>query len=156
MFMPWELPELLDGELVRAGWKELQTLLRLGETVRGIGRSNLKVTALETAWYMRNQLLRDTDWAGMAHSLEIRVPLVDIELLRAVVPLLATRHSPGKRDMALTPAKPLPDQVLHRRKTGFSIPVRDWLMQDIAEAGADRRLRGWAKWVYNAGWRRSN
>jgi asparagine synthetase B (glutamine-hydrolysing) len=46
---------------------------------------------------------------------------------------------------------------LHRRKTGFSIPVRDWLTQDIAEAGADRRLRGWAKWVvYNAEWRRNN
>jgi len=33
-------------------------------------------------WYMRQQLLRDADWADMAHSLEIRVPLVDLELLR--------------------------------------------------------------------------
>jgi len=32
---------------------------------------------------MRNQLLRDADWAGMAHSVEILVPLVDIELLRS-------------------------------------------------------------------------
>ena len=30
---------------------------------------------------MRNQLLRDTDWASMAHSLEVRVPLVDAVLL---------------------------------------------------------------------------
>ena len=29
MFMPWELPDLLEPELVRAGWAELQTLLRL-------------------------------------------------------------------------------------------------------------------------------
>jgi asparagine synthase (glutamine-hydrolysing) len=150
--MPWELSEFLDGELVRAGWKELQTLLRLGETIRGIGRDNLKVTALETAWYLRNQLLRDTDWAGMAHSLEVRVPLADIELLRAVVPLLATRHPPGKRDMARTPAKPLPEQVLHRRKTGFSIPVHEWLLRDNAAMNSDRSLRGWAKWIYNTGW----
>ena len=36
---------------------------------------------LESSLYMRNQLLRDTDWASMAHSLEVRVPLVDVELL---------------------------------------------------------------------------
>ena len=35
----------------------------------------LAVSALEMSCYMRNQLLRDADWAGMAHSLEIRVPL---------------------------------------------------------------------------------
>ena len=77
MYMPWELPELLEGEMVREGWSALQTLARLEETVRGIANSFLKVSALETCWYMRNQLLRDADWAGMAHSLEIRVPLVD-------------------------------------------------------------------------------
>ena len=33
---------------------------------------------------MRNQLLRDTDWASMAHALEVRVPLVDAALLRCV------------------------------------------------------------------------
>ena len=36
---------------------------------------------LESSLYMRNQLLRDTDWASMAHSLEVRVPLVDSKLL---------------------------------------------------------------------------
>ena len=29
MFMPWELPKILDGEIVREDWQELQTLLRL-------------------------------------------------------------------------------------------------------------------------------
>ena len=41
-----------------------------------------KVAVLESSLYMRNQLLRDTDWASMAHSLEVRVPLVDAELLK--------------------------------------------------------------------------
>ena len=40
-----------------------------------------KVAVLESSLYMRNQLLRDTDWASMAHSLEVRVPLVDVKLL---------------------------------------------------------------------------
>ena len=43
---------------------------------------------------MRNQLLRDADWAGMAHSLEIRTPLVDIAALTAdIEKLLRTRGS---------------------------------------------------------------
>ena len=67
----------------------------------------LKVSALEMVWYMRNQLLRVADWAGMAHSLEIRVPLVDIVLLRKIAPLLASNHRPGKLDMAGTLADPL-------------------------------------------------
>ena len=75
LFMPWELPELLDAEAVRDGWQSLEPIARLEETVEGIIRDRLKVSALELTWYMRNQLLRDADWAGMAHSLEIRVPL---------------------------------------------------------------------------------
>ena len=46
---------------------------------------------MESALYMRNQLLRDSDWAGMAHSLEIRVPMVDTELLRRLGPALQQR-----------------------------------------------------------------
>jgi asparagine synthase (glutamine-hydrolysing) len=44
---------------------------------------------MESSLYMRNQLLRDTDWASMAHSLEVRVPLVDSKLLRSLVPITA-------------------------------------------------------------------
>ena len=35
-----------------------------------------RVATLEASLYLRNQLLRDTDWASMAHSLEVRTPLV--------------------------------------------------------------------------------
>jgi asparagine synthase (glutamine-hydrolysing) len=147
MFMPWELPGLLDADLVRAGWYELQTLPRLAETAAGIRSPRGKVSALEMNWYMRNQLLRDSDWAGMAHSLEIRVPLVDIELLRAVAPLLGGVNPPTKRDMADAPAKKLPAQILNRAKTGFHVPVREWLMEQ-GGGGAERGLRGWAKHVF--------
>src|SRR5260221_12582560 len=86
--MPWELPGWLDVDLVREGWDELGTLARLDETTGRIGSSFQQVSALELSWYMQNQLLRDTDWAGMAHSVEIRVPFVDVELFRAVAPLM--------------------------------------------------------------------
>lgn len=148
LYMPWELPDLLDGEMVRQGWNELQPLRHLKQTTQGIDNVHLKVTALETAWYMRNQLLRDTDWASMAHSLEVRVPLVDTELFRAVAPLLSSTSAPGKLAMASAPQLSLPSQILKRRKTGFSIPVSKWIVQDHGAETIERGLREWATRIY--------
>jgi asparagine synthase (glutamine-hydrolysing) len=105
---------------------------------------------------MRNQLLRDADWAGMAHSLEIRTPLVDIELLRAVARLLKVLDpGEGKQALAAAPMRALPDHVRHRAKTGFTVPVDQWLQK---ENGLDawRRISAlrrpacpWARrWAY--------
>jgi asparagine synthase (glutamine-hydrolysing) len=150
LFMPWELPEVMDPDLARAGWAELQPLMRLEETIPDAPEDFLKVAALEMVWYMRNQLLRVADWAGMAHSLEIRVPLVDIVLLRKIAPLLASNHRPGKLDMAGTLATPLPEAVLQRAKSGFFVPVQRWLAAaPTPRAGnGDHDWRTWAQAVY--------
>ena len=147
LFMPWELPEILDPDLVRIGWQELAPTLRLEQTIKGLTTPRQKITALELSWYMRCQLLRDADWAGMAHSLEIRTPLVDIELFRAITLLLANRRPPNKQDMARTPRIPLPNSVLERAKTGFSIPIREWIQTSQSNHG-ERGLRGWARVIY--------
>jgi asparagine synthase (glutamine-hydrolysing) len=147
MFMPWELPSVLDPDLVRTGWRELATLARLEQTEAPIDSPFFKVSALELSWYMRNQLLRDTDWASMDHSLEIRTPFVDTTLFESVAPLFKGPDRPDKRRMADTPQHKLPNAILNRRKTGFSVPVRDWLMKGSPQPG-DRGLRGWAKAVY--------
>jgi asparagine synthase (glutamine-hydrolysing) len=150
LFMPWELPEIMNPDMARAGWEELQPLVRLEESVPNVPDDFLKVAALEMVWYMRNQLLRVADWAGMAHSLEIRVPLVDITLLRRIGPLLASNHRPGKLDMAGTLEKPLPDEVLKRTKSGFFVPVRRWLTSTSSHKGFnwDHNWRAWARTVY--------
>jgi len=150
LFMPWELPKLLEPDLVKEGWQRLNTLGQLSGLCDSLQSERLKVSALELCWYMRHQLLRDSDWAGMGHSLEIRVPMVDIKLLRDLAPLLASSHPPAKRDMALSPTTALPGAVLSRAKTGFSVPVRDWLLQSFdPRAGHERGLRGWAREVYS-------
>ena len=145
LFMPWELPEVLDGELVREGWRELQTLPALHSTIVGVDHPRLRVGALETAWYMRNQLLRDTDWASMAHSLEVRVPLVDIQLFRTVTRLVHTGRAPSKQEMAASPALALPEPVLNRKKTGFSIPAQDWIK--ISMQSSETQQRGYRAWA---------
>jgi asparagine synthase (glutamine-hydrolysing) len=150
LFMPWELPEVMDPDMARAGWEELQPLGRLNETIPHTPEDFLKVSALEMVWYMRNQLLRVADWAGMAHAVEIRVPLVDIVLLRKIAPLLAGRPRPGKLDMAGTLKTPLPDEVLQRTKSGFFVPVQGWLASGPAPGGfhRDHDWRAWAQTVY--------
>lgn len=49
LFMPWELPSLLYGEMVKEGWESLQPLNQLEKTVDGIKLDRLKISALEIA-----------------------------------------------------------------------------------------------------------
>lgn len=128
LFMPWELPGLMGDERARAGLARLRPLEYIGSMLEPDPCTPFgRVAALEAALYMRNQLLRDADWAGMAHSLEIRTPLVDVELLRELAPLLGRIEGGGKRLLAASPRRPLPNAVVQRPKTGFQTPVRDWL-----------------------------
>jgi asparagine synthase (glutamine-hydrolysing) len=144
LFMPWELPRLMDPDMAAAGWNELQPIARLDRRSYAIETPHARVAAMELRTYMRNQLLRDADWAGMAWSLEIRVPLVDPYLFRTVVPWMGLEHPPTKQDMAAAPSNPLPPEVLTRGKTGFSIPVQEWLSGHMGVA-AERGYRGWAR-----------
>ena len=129
LYMPWELPQVLDSETIKEGWQSLNGLTVLKQTHTGISNHHLKVIALETNHYLRNQLLRDTDWASMAHSLEVRSPLIDIELFKAVNSLAKARVTPSKIDMALCTNNQLPLTILKRSKSGFSVPINDWLHQ---------------------------
>ncbi|MBV8115948.1 MAG: asparagine synthase (glutamine-hydrolyzing) [Silvibacterium sp.] len=152
LFMPWELPEFLDADLVRQGWGDLGSIEQMNALVKplrrppGAGedqRDFLRVSALEMTYYMRTQLLRDADWAGMAHSVEIRVPFVDMGLVRQMAPLRASTYFPRKPKIAETLRKPLRPELLQRRKTGFNIPVREWM-----QATPQRGLRMWSRYVY--------
>jgi asparagine synthase (glutamine-hydrolysing) len=91
-----------------------------------------EVAVAEQCTYMRNQLLRDADWASMKHSLEVRLPLVDRPLTELLGPALPRSRSGGKRTLAQALRKPLPDSVLQRRKTGFALPMQQWVAEDIA------------------------
>ena len=141
LFLPFELETILDPELVRCGLERLQLLPRVRNTMPVDAQSpSARVAALESANYMRNQLLRDTDWTSMAHSLEVRTPLVDVELLQKVAPMIPQlTGSLGKRLLAQAPSRPLPDAVVYRPKTGFNVPIGSWLDR---KADFDTALRG--------------
>ncbi len=149
LYMPWELPALMGSERAAAGLRALNLLPHIAAQLDPRARSDfVRIATLEASLYMRNQLLRDTDWASMAHSVEVRVPLVDIELLRTVMPLIIAGRLRGKDLLGQMPNPPLPAAITDRPKTGFTIPVGHW-------TGSARRqssnpfgyVRDWAKSV---------
>jgi len=137
LFMPWELSSVMDRDLIVDGLRRLAPMHHIANAIDPAPRSDFaKVATLESSLYMRNQLLRDTDWASMAHSLEVRIPLVDPQLLRTVARATATVRRMGKRLLATSPSRPLPQQIIERAKTGFGTPVQYWLQRD-------ERLQAW-------------
>jgi len=157
VYMPWELDELLDPALLEEGLRRLVPLSRIAAQLqagRPLGDFD-RVAALETSLYMRNQLLRDADWAGMAHSIEIRVPYVDPFFLAALPPgdVLATVDA--KAAVADVPRPPLPAASRDRGKTGFVTPVGRWLSDaaGVADDGSfSTASRAWALRVWKTGW----
>jgi len=156
-FLASEIPDVVGAEVAEEGLRRLNVL---GVIERAVtpdpGNPYARVAALESSLYLRNQLLRDMDWASMAHSLEVRVPLVDAHLLRKLAPFLVTRKERGKQILANAPRPPLPDAVRQRRKTGFTLPIKEWLQQ---EGRVEFGKRSWARKVYevmfsegNGGW----
>jgi len=145
-FLASELPSVLGNDIAEEGLQRLDLLPLIEQTVTpDPGNPFARVAALESSLYLRNQLLRDMDWASMAHSLEVRVPLVDAHLLRKLAPLLVTRKERGKQLLAAAPRPPLPPEVRKRRKTGFTLPIREWLQQ---EGKVEFGKRSWARSVY--------
>jgi asparagine synthase (glutamine-hydrolysing) len=157
VYMPWELERLLDPALVEEGLRRLAPLSHIANELQaGRPRGDFdRVAALETSLYMRNQLLRDADWAGMAHSIEIRVPYVDPFFLAALPPGDVLAEIKAKEAVADVPQPPLPDVSRNRAKTGFVTPVGRW-MREASGAGEEvtfsHASRAWALRVWQAGW----
>ena len=121
LFMPWELAPLMGKHAAKQGLQRLGLLKMLNGTVAGAHSDVEKVSRLEQTFYMKNQLLRDADWAGMSHSLEIRVPFVDVQLQAAIGGAQFC-----KTDLLATAAELLPEELAGRPKTGFSTPLDHW------------------------------
>jgi asparagine synthase (glutamine-hydrolysing) len=87
--------------------------------------------------YLPGDILTKVDRASMAHALEVRVPLLDHEFVEWVSGLPSSsklRNGEGKHvfKKALQPF--LSDDILYRKKMGFSIPLGAWLRGPLRES----------------------
>jgi asparagine synthase (glutamine-hydrolysing) len=89
-----------------------------------------KVSWLELRSYMANTLLRDTDATSMHHSLEVRVPFLDLPLVEYVLSLSAPEKGVNKRPKWLLVealGDVLPPETIAQRKRTFTFPWDNWL-----------------------------
>lgn len=96
-----------------------------------------RVQYLDFKTYLPGDILTKVDRASMAHSLEVRVPILDhrfLEWAGGVPPSLRIRESEGKAVFkhALRPL--LDEDILYRKKMGFGVPLRDWFRGPLRAA----------------------
>ncbi len=99
------------------------------------------VSELESAFYQGNMLLRDSDVTGMAHGLEIRVPMLDRGVAEFAHSLPGrARLIPGawnKQLLRSTFPRFLRADLLAQGKRGFALPIRRWMTGPIRELCED-------------------
>ena len=102
-----------------------------------------RVSYAEARTYMHDVLLRDADQMSMRHGLEIRVPLVDHELVQYVmaVPDQAKNAGRGPKPLLLSQLHAaLPPECLRRPKQGFVLPLETWMRGPLRPYCEERLL----------------
>lgn len=106
------------------------------------------VSRLELVHYMGDTLLRDADATSMRHGLELRVPFLDGPLVNYVSALPGglkqSLTGPPKALLRAACGSVLPDEILNRPKTGFTLPIGGWMrrgVRDQCEAAIDVTAR---------------
>lgn len=111
----------------------LRTKIVAGDPVATVSR-------LETSFYLRNTLLRDSDVFGMANSLEIRVPFLDTPLVEWATALPGTTllpsGRPDKHQLRAMTKEFLSSEQAEQPKRGFVLPLGAWMkgpLKDLVE-----------------------
>ena len=100
---------------------------------------------LDLKTWLPGDILTKVDRASMAHSLEVRVPLLDhrlVEWASSLPPGLKLRGSTGKYILKKALEPDLPHDVLYRTKMGFSVPLAAWLRGPLAKRAREALLDG--------------
>jgi asparagine synthase (glutamine-hydrolysing) len=127
---------LVGGAAGGPGEAERERLERARGIVRDVPDRGLLEQALylDTHMFLPDGILLCNDKMSMAAGLELRVPFLDIELMRFVERIPATRRvRPGrpKRLHKRAMSRLLPAEIVNRRKHGFATPYDDWLRASL-------------------------
>ena len=109
---------------------------------------------IDSRSYLPDDILVKVDIASMAHALEVRAPFLDHVLVEWVAGLsshLKLRGLRGKRLLRRAAKGLVPDEILTRKKKGFSLPTDEWFRTDLRDyaretlTSADARTRAYLK-----------
>lgn len=150
--------QLLDVDITEID-KALEKVI-IPSSIDDLNAGN-RVSYLESNLYMQSQLLKDTDVMSMWHSIEVRVPFLDIDFIRAVHkinPILKFGNKQGKFLLIDAFKDILPREIWDRSKQGFVFPFRNWIAADdnlitsknpVATANYKNGSLDWSRyWTY--------
>jgi asparagine synthase (glutamine-hydrolysing) len=140
-----QLKGLLGDGLARSidGYDPAQHTIAAWEKVRGADHiTSMLYTDLKT--YLPDDILVKVDRMSMAHSLEVRAPLLDYRIIEFAASLPSSWKIHGSTKKYLLKQafnKVLPPSIIHRRKHGFTVPLGDWFRQDLRSMAEAHLLR---------------
>ncbi|MBS4044375.1 MAG: asparagine synthase (glutamine-hydrolyzing) [Chitinophagaceae bacterium] len=128
LFTPKDIATILEMDEDKVV-EELSTYT-FQENISSITKKN-RAAYYDTAIYMQSQLLKDSDTQSMWHSLELRVPFLDRDLMAYVNNLeesVKFQHQSSKPKALLVDAfiNELPEAIWNRPKKGFTFPFENW------------------------------
>jgi len=122
------LRDACSGDTILECWADMTDLMSETDELGGLQFLEMRST-------LPDELLMYADKLSMAHSLELRVPYVDKEIVEYVERLPATlkvRNGSGKWLHRLVSESYLPSAILRRPKRGFAVNVVDeWFRSTI-------------------------
>lgn len=137
-YFEWQDFELIKSLFVTEIQKELTTEHKyfnfLLEQVKDVKSDLNKLLFLEIYTFLIDHNLNYTDKAGMANSVEIRVPYLDLELVEfsTIIPTnLKMKGKVTKYILRKVAEKYLPHDVIYRPKSGFGAPVEHWVRHEL-------------------------
>jgi asparagine synthase (glutamine-hydrolysing) len=114
-----------------------------------------RIQYLDVKTYLCDDILTKVDRASMAVSLEVRCPILDHVFMEYVAQLPWRSKlvgTTGKHIFKKALGRLLPDEILHRRKMGFGVPILEWLRHELVDYAARHCLDGpaTARWFRRA------
>src|SRR5581483_5294202 len=91
---------------------------------------------LDSKTYLPGDILTKVDRMSMAHSIEAREPLLDyklIEFAQQIPALFKLRGAETKSILKRAMRGLIPDEIIHRPKQGFGVPMQKWFREDLRE-----------------------
>lgn len=126
--------ELLHPDVLAAVGKEDPARQARAWLTRHKGHWLSSVQYLDLHSYLPLDILTKVDRMSMAHSLEVRVPLLDhklVEFAASIPPEFALDGSGGKRMFKAAMRGIVPDEVIERPKRGFAVPLSGWFRGEL-------------------------
>ena len=126
-FTPQETASLLGASIKEVD--EALRVIQVPEFVSQLSDGN-RVSYLESSIYMQSQLLKDTDVMSMWHGVEVRVPFLGRDLIKAVQSISSQTKFGNERSKYLlieSCRDILPREIWDRKKQGFVLPFSKWM-----------------------------